>query len=346
MQWVKLMHVNTIRAKGRTYHYHRKTGERLPGDPEERARRVIEINGEKPERTTGSTGSFAELVCRFRASPEFTELSPETKRGYDRHLQGIADAWGGKQVRLLKRKNVRYHRDLIAEKTTRAADYRITVLKRLLNFGIDYDDDLYGNINPALRFKTIHRGDGYQPWPDSVIEAFRKAAYPELRRIALGGILGTGQRPQDAPGLSWVHRERGGILVRQQKTRELLWLPETREFRRAVEEAPRVASVIFTTKTGLAWTGNYLRHEISRTLEGIGAVGYGSHGLRVKSANLLFEAGCEMDDIAAVLGHSTMKMAQHYTRQADRAKRAVARMDQKRILQNSRPATAKPGQDS
>ena len=41
---VRLRHVKRVRSKGRTYWYHRITRERLPGDREERAARVLEIN--------------------------------------------------------------------------------------------------------------------------------------------------------------------------------------------------------------------------------------------------------------------------------------------------------------
>lgn len=46
MAVIRVKHVNTVRgADGRTRHYHRLTKERLPDEPEARARRVLEIDG-------------------------------------------------------------------------------------------------------------------------------------------------------------------------------------------------------------------------------------------------------------------------------------------------------------
>lgn len=42
----RLRHVKEYRSGGKTYHYHRKTSERLPDDPVKRAARVREINEE------------------------------------------------------------------------------------------------------------------------------------------------------------------------------------------------------------------------------------------------------------------------------------------------------------
>lgn len=44
--WLRIRHVKCVRSRrsGKVYFYHRLTGERLPNDPEARARRALEIN--------------------------------------------------------------------------------------------------------------------------------------------------------------------------------------------------------------------------------------------------------------------------------------------------------------
>jgi integrase len=103
--------------------------------------------------------------------------------------------------------------------------------------------------------------------------------------------------------------------------------------------------VLFSTRTGKSWSLGHLRHEIARVLSEIGFPGYGAHGLRVKAAILLYEAGVDWEDIGAVLGHRAMRMVRHYTRQGERAKRAIARMEQERNVTNLRDKRGKPGQD-
>lgn len=64
---IRLKHVKRVRAKGRTYWYHRITGERLPEEHEERAARVLEINrtmkGAARKITAGSLADVIALGC-------------------------------------------------------------------------------------------------------------------------------------------------------------------------------------------------------------------------------------------------------------------------------------------
>ena len=65
-----------------------------------------------------------------------------------------------------------------------------------------------------------------------------------------------------------------------------------------------------------------------RQLYAEGKVGKGLtfHGLRHTVGDLISEAGGTAQDVAAVLGHSTVAQAEHYSRGADRKKRARSAM--------------------
>ncbi len=63
---VRLKNVKRVRAKGRTYWYHRITGERLPTDHEERAARVLEINSTmKGTARKIAVGSLADIIAQY-----------------------------------------------------------------------------------------------------------------------------------------------------------------------------------------------------------------------------------------------------------------------------------------
>ena len=89
---VRLKHVKRVRAKGKTYWYHRITGERLPVDHEERAARVMEIN-----RTSRGTprmiapGSLTDVMLLYKRAPEFRTLRVGTRREYARHLDTLSE---------------------------------------------------------------------------------------------------------------------------------------------------------------------------------------------------------------------------------------------------------------
>jgi integrase len=65
-------------------------------------------------------------------------------------------------------------------------------------------------------------------------------------------------------------------------------------------------------------------------LQRLGIKGYSFHGLRKNAAQALAEAGCSIDEIMAVTGHRSAKMALHYTKRAAKkqmAKNAIKRWE-------------------
>ena len=73
-----------------------------------------------------------------------------------------------------------------------------------------------------------------------------------------------------------------------------------------------------------------LSHSIRNRLEALGIEGYTMHGLRKNAGMELAEAGAEVMEIMAVLGHKTPKMAMYYCEQARQVRmneNAVAKWD-------------------
>jgi integrase len=80
-----------------------------------------------------------------------------------------------------------------------------------------------------------------------------------------------------------------------------------------------------------------------RALEAEGKIGRGCtfHGFRHDVATRLAEAGCSAEDIAAVLGQKSSRIAAHYADKADRSRRTEA------AIRKLAPAReAKPTSDS
>ena len=322
----RVKYVVTYVKKGRRYHYHRKTRERLPDDPLALAARVSEI--ERALAKPSDEGTVRGLIRRYEASGEFNGLRELTKRDYRRQLERIEQTIGAAKVADLRKKHVRAIRREYQD-TPRAANYLTSVLSLLLSFGIEEDEDLYGRTNPAIGIKKLKQGPGYAPWPDSVIKDFAAAAYNELRWVVIGGVLNTGQRGQDVVKMAWSHFDGETIDVRQQKTGELVPITPTAELRQILSEVPRVSPVIFT-RDGKPWVQRTLQAHVRDTLKDIGEPGYSLHGLRIKAARQLREAGNDDRHIAAVLGHRTERMTRQYAERKERGRAAVERLDRKR----------------
>jgi integrase len=144
--------------------------------------------------------------------------------------------------------------------------------------------------------------------------------------MALLLLLFTGQRVGDIAAMKWNQYDGRGIGVRQQKTSALLWIPCHARLKVALDAAPRHSEFI----VGKNFTGDGLSNVVRRALRRIGAEQYTTHGLRKNAAIALAEVGCTPQEIAAVTGHRSWKMIQHYIAGADQkrlAKQAIRRLE-------------------
>ena len=183
-------------------------------------------------------------------------------------------------------------------------------------------------VNPAGEIRRLHKNPkAYEPWPAEVMAKFEHhvRANP-IARMALPLLLYTGQRVGDVAAMKWSQYDGKGIGVRQQKTRALLWIPCHAVLKAELDAAPRESDFI----VGKSFTGDGLSNVVRRALGRIGAERYTTHGLRKNAAIALAEAGCTPQQIAAVTGHRSWKMIQHYTAAADQrrlAEQAIRRLE-------------------
>jgi integrase len=130
------------------------------------------------------------------------------------------------------------------------------------------------------------------------------------------------------------------IQTRVNKTGEKIWIPAHPELREILDPylAQRdAARDVLPLKLGdeplilnrrrKAYTSNGFQgsfFKIIRQLEAGSVVddGLTFHGLRSSCATALAEAGCSAHEIMAVLGHTTLEMAQKYTKEAERRRLA------------------------
>lgn len=312
-----LKNIKRVKAKGHVYYYHRPSKVRLPDihapDFMEAYGKLEAARG--PARPDGGHGSVADLIRHYRRSSAFTGLADKTRKDYDRYLDWVHNEYGDLPVTRADREWVLELKDLF-QTTPRKADYLIAVVSRILRFSIDFPSR-YGLLhNPALKAGKLHKTDGYEAWPDELIERFRKDAYTELRNIVEAG-LATGQRESDVVRMSWSHIDGEGIQVAQQKTGHRLWVPIHKDFRPILDGIKRTDTVIFLTKTGRPWTTNHLRHEIADHCAAYGFPGYSYHGLRKRAGKNLAEQGASARQIMDVLGLQTLQMAEKYTKHAN-----------------------------
>ena len=320
MVWMKVKHIKRVRSKGRVYHYHQVTGERLSDDRDERAARALEINktlkGTRPKRADGSVDDIA---AKYKAAPEYMSLRASSRRDYAQRLDAVCETWGRYPIASLERKHILALRDKYASTPTKA-NKLVAMLRILLAFAIDRD---YRRNNPAKDVKRLATGDGHATWPDWAIDRFLASAPPMMAQALKLGLY-TGQREGDVLAMSWHDYDGEQIHVVQRKTGWDGWIPAHSALRESLDARERVSPIILTTETGKPFHGSNFRHHFGKAMKAAGLEGLTFHGLRYTAAARLAEAGCSLKEIAAITGHKSLGMIEKYSRDADQKRLAGA----------------------
>jgi integrase len=238
----------------------------------------------------------------------------------------LRQGWGAGFLRDLQPRHVRTIRNEIAKRSTTDADIGMSLISAPWEFateqlGIELDAD------PTHGIKRVHKvAHEHEPWPSELIERFLREARPSLR-WAVKLALYTGQRRSDLVKMKWSQYDGEFIEVRQQKTGALLSIPCHKALRTELESMPRVADTILVGERGAPLTGSSLSVMVRRQLREMGVNGYAIHGLRKNAAVELANAGCDAFEIAAITGHRTVGMVQHYAKRHDQRRRARSAMD-------------------
>jgi hypothetical protein len=68
----------------------------------------------------------------------------------------------------------------------------------------------------------------------------------------------------------------------------------------------------------------------------MGVGGYAIHGLRKNAAVALANVSCDAFEIAAITGHRTLGMVEHYSKKRDQRLRARSAMDKLEVAQSGK----------
>jgi integrase len=108
-------------------------------------------------------------------------------------------------------------------------------------------------------------------------------------------------------------------------------VPCTKALKATLDNAPRRAAVILTTKTGLAWRKQYFASQWDETCRAAGINALHFHDVRGTTVTMLFQAGCSLGEIVAITGH-TLRRAQdildmYLARTSKLAESAIAKFE-------------------
>jgi integrase len=322
------------RKAGRWYCYHRATGKRIPeefGSPAFFARlAALDLEAKSNAEADARPDTLKALIVAYRASEGFSALAPRTRSDYEKAFAFLAPIWTGSlsafttpQIVVLREKWRKVRGRCFVNKT-------LAVLSIVFAYGVELG---LLTANPLRDVKQIRRPKDApavnRPWPLPERKIAMEKLPPHLRLpVAIG--LYSGMREGDIVRAPRSIVSAGTIKIKAAKRGVWIDIPIVAELKAALAAAPAHDAVTLCANSrGRPWTlqgfSCSFRKAIKK-LEEQGLIGAGLtfHGLRHTVATTLAESGVNEEDIAAVLGHKTSRMAAHYAREADRAKRTKA----------------------
>jgi integrase len=306
---VRLRGINTVR-RYRTdgsfalYRYHRATGRQLKGEPGS-AEFIESLAAAERFHRQRNSGTVADLVQRFEASPVFAGMSETTRKEYKRKFKTIDRQWGTCPIASFEdqefRRDVLDWRDKIAHRAPRESDNLVSALARVGAWAKERGEV---SANILADFPRVYRADRADAlWLPEHVEAFRRKAPAEVWS-ALMLAMHTGQREGDLLRLPWSAYDGERITLRQGKGKRVVSIRCTAALKTMLDGLPKRGPLILTTGQGRAWKKRWFNDCWLDTARQANINDLHFHDLRGTAITMLAEAGATVPEIAAVTGHT------------------------------------------
>lgn len=277
------------------------------------------------------------LIQAYQLSPEWAALSSSTRTGCTTYLRPLLASQGNSSASVLQRRDILGMRDvMLRERGHGAANGFLDAVTALFRWAVDRE---WITHSPVQQVKRFPKGS-LRAWTRAEADLAERMLPRHLARVVMLARH-TGQRRGDLCSLTWTAYDGASIRLTQQKTKTPLVIPLSPAFCAELDRwrSKATAVTILTNWRGRPWSPGGLSHILPIALAEIGlGPGLNIHGLRKLAATELADAGCTAHEIAAITGHRTLAMVQHYTRTADQerlASAAILRLQQSYNLQNA-----------
>ncbi|CDO38294.1 putative Integrase [Novosphingobium sp. KN65.2] len=320
--------MRTKRAKGRTYYYWARTEpwSRLPNpydDPDGFMRaiaRLQRIGALEDERTR--TGTFGGLVAAYRKDRKYLDRSASTRANYDHYLSRLLAAYASAPLRELTREDIQTRVMDANQDTPGAADMMLSILRNLYKFAVKRHR---GIEDWTLGVEPYGNQSEREPWPDDLLALALASENASFRR-AVALTLYTGQRVGDVCSMTWGMIRADALHFRQQKTKAEMVIPLYPKLSALVSDLPRSDRHLFllSNEQGGPLIPDTFGRWCRKFCADNGHERRTAHGLRKNATIELFEAGCTTAEVAAITGHKSLGMLDHYGKKRSQPK--IARL--------------------
>jgi integrase len=349
MATIKLKHVNSFYDRhGKLRHLVRVPGHKaktLPGAPGSEQfmaayYAALSLDPVEIGLSRTKAGSFDALIVEYYKSKVFTDGFADATQ---RMRRAILERWradhGNKRVAHLQPIHVR---KFLEQKKPYAQKNWLKTLRGLMLFAVAQNyraDDPTKDVRPV----RVAKSRGHMTWEQPEITAYRNThAVGTVARLAIELMLNIAARRGDAWELGPQHIKDGKLVWRPNKTKrstgKLLSIPILPEFQEALDAMPVKDAAFLVTdygrrfKSAAAFGNKFADWCRQAGLKPVkcddGKVrSYRAHGLRKAALMALVRARCDIWEIMAVSGHSTLSQVQIYIDEFNREQKAEDAMN-------------------
>jgi integrase len=319
---------------GKYYCYHRATRKRIKeefGSPAFLARLVeLDTEAARQAELAAKPNTLKALILDYKLTDRFEDLVPRTKSDYEKVFVFLEPLWDANLSAFTTPKITKLRNKWREARGRRFVNYARAVLSIL--FGHAVEIGLMPS-NPVRDVSQVRKPRGVvnlnRAWSMEEREAVLKYMPPHLKLpVAIG--LYTGIREGDVLRLPRKIVAGNCINIVTSKRLVAIDIHVLPNLRKALNEAPEHDAITLCANSrGHPWTESGFRASFRKKLKKLESDGHIEpgltfHGLRHTVATVLVEAGVSTEDVAAVLGQRSSKMAAHYSREADRSRRSKA----------------------
>ena len=176
----------------------------------------------------------------------------------------------------------------------------LRMLRIILNYALDRD---WITTNPALRPKQLKARPRKIIWTPEIQRRFIQHATPETLTAFYLGFY-TLQRSDDCLLMTWNQYDGSRIILDQEKTEELVFVPVHAMLKQHLDKLPRVSTQILTDPKGKPFTYHRFQKQWKAVIRAAGLEGFQFRDLRRSGMVEMSLAGANTQMVAAVSGHS------------------------------------------
>ena len=308
---------------------------RIPGEygsPEFTAAYQAAVSGE-PVAATGTRntrGAFDWLCGLYRESDEWRSLAPSTRYKQDKIFKQVSTADDAVRVDEITKAAIVAGRDR-RKATPNQARHYLDALRGLFGWAARNTDTtgVLDDPTDGVKNLTIPKTAGFKVWTEADIAAF-EARWPRgtRERVWLDLVQYTGLRRGDAVRLGPEHVGEGLFSIATEKSRfqTVAHVPILADLWETLEAGPVGAERFIINANGAPFTKESFGNAFSDAARKAGVV-KSLHGLRKTAATRSAEKSATTEELKALFGWESDRMAAVYTKSASRKRMAANAAD-------------------